>query len=239
MRTRRALLLLLGSSWALACAGARFESSEHAALTMPARIAEGSDQDAGASADGGDGRTLVGAAERQPPPGGQPDPAALRQTRQYEYDVVYEQGKVRVSAVRAVRFQRPVVTARMMGRFAIELWIGKELVERVRFDFPLVAAEDPRRKKARPLDEPPSFASGVVATQTVLVPASSRATRALLVDRATGEQTELPWPPEAPLGPARTSSPRSEAPDASAAEDAQIADHPAGDAGASLDAATD
>jgi len=28
------------------------------------------------------------------------------------------------------------------------------------------------------------------------------------VDRATGQKTELPWPPEAPLGPARTEAPR-------------------------------
>jgi hypothetical protein len=197
---------------------------------MPAHFAEGSDQsaDAGATDAGPDARALIGSAERTPPPGSAPDPAALMQERQYEYEVVYDKGAVRVASVRAVRFRRAVVTARNMGRFAIELWIGRELIDRVRFDFPLVAAEDPRRKKARPLEEPPSFAAGVVATQKVLVPASPRATRALLVDRATGRQTELPWPPEAPLGPARSELPASQRP-----PDAGAPPLAAGDAGVS------
>lgn len=187
---------------AAACSGARYEASQHPSLSMPHHFAEGSDQDGGGAIDAAaDGRQLVGAAERDPGPGGQPDPEALSMERQYEYEIAYEKGKLRVVSVRAVRFHRPVVTARSMGRFAIELWIGKELIDRVRFDFPLVASEDPRRKKARPLEEPPSFAEGVTATRKVLVPASPRATRALLVDRATDERTELPWPPEAPLPP--------------------------------------
>lgn len=189
---------------AAACSGARYESSQHPSLSMPHHFAEGSDQDAGVPSDAGaDGRQLIGAAERDPGPGSQPDPEALAMERQYEYEIAYEEGKLRVVSVRAVRFQRKVVTARSMGRFAIELWIGKELIDRVRFDFPLVASEEPRKKKARPLDEPPSFAAGVTATRKVLVPASPRATRALLVDRATDARTELPWPPEAPLPPAK------------------------------------
>jgi len=180
-----------------ACTGARYEgTAQGPALTMPAHFAEGHGGHGGDIGDAGtpDGRTL----EAKPGPGSQPDPEGLHGQRFFEYEIAYEQGKLRVASVHGVRFAREVPTPRMMGRFAIELWIGRELVDRVRFDFPLVAAEDPRKKKARPLQEPPSFASGVTAVQKVLVPASTRATRALLVDRALRRTIELPWPPDAP-----------------------------------------
>ncbi len=195
------------------CSGARYDASNQGpALTMPAHFAEGSGHGepeaepvAPPPADGG---VEAAAVVLVPPPkGAQPDPEALREARQFEYVVAYDRGKLRIKSVRAVRFPKPVVTSRRMGRFAIELWIGHELVERVRFDFPLVAAEDIRRSRRRPLEEMPSFAPGVEATETVLVPASTRATRAVLVDRATGHGDELPWPPDAPLGPSRTDRP--------------------------------
>lgn len=186
---------------------------------MPARIAEGSDQDAGVADATGDARQLIGAAARDPGPGSLPDPEALKEARHFQYRVVYEHGRVRVESVRAVRFKHPVPAVRKMGRFAIELWLGRELIERVRFDFPLVAAEDPRKKKVHPLHEPPSFAAGVVASLDVLVPASTRATRALLVDRALGSREDLPWPPDAPLGPHVAGAPR----DAGEGADASVA----------------
>lgn len=199
---RLAALVTFGGL-AFACSGARFEgTAQGPALSMPSRLGEGSEQDSGVTDASGDARQLIGAAERDPGPGSLPDPEALKEARHFEYEVVYDQGKVRIASVRGVRFKNPTPAARKMGRFAIELWIGKELVERVRFDFPLVAAEDPRKKKAHPLHEPPSFAGGVVASLKILVPASTRATRAELVDRATGERQALPWPPDAPLGPA-------------------------------------
>lgn len=211
---------------AVACSGARFEgSAQGPALSMPTRIAEGSDQDAGVTDGASDARQLIGAASRDPGPGSLPDPEALKEARHFQYQVIYEKGRVRVASVRAVRFKHPVPAVRKMGRFAIELWLGRELIERVRFDFPLVAAEDPRKKKAHPLHEPPNFADGVVASLEVLVPASARATRALLVDRALGSREDLPWPPDAPLGPHIAELPR----DAGALADANAAPNPAGD----------
>lgn len=188
---------------AAACSNATYKGgNEGPAVSMPAHLAEGKGDGDEEMMDGGaDARELVGAAANVPAP---PDPEALRQERQFEYSIKYENGKVRVANVRGVRFPQPVVTARKMGRFAIELWIGHELVERVRFDFPLVAAEEVPKGKRHPLHEPPSFAAGLVAVQTVLVPASERATRAILLDRATGKKEELPWPPDAPLGPPKT-----------------------------------
>src|SRR6187399_3793230 len=72
-----------------------------------------------------------------------PDPQPLRIADQYEYTFHYENEKIRLAAVRPVRFEKPVVTARRVGRFAVELWIGHELIDRVRFDFPLLAASQP------------------------------------------------------------------------------------------------
>jgi hypothetical protein len=107
-----------------------------------------------------------------------------------------------------------------MGRFAVELWVGSELVDRVRFDFPLLAAEGPPPKKRRPLDDPPSLTGGPLRT-TVLVPAAWRARRALLVDRATNTETELDWPPRFDAGaPTAAPAPSAGVPASSAAPDA-------------------
>jgi len=202
--TRTSIWLCLGL--AAACSNATYNGGNQGpTLSMPAHFAEGKGKgDPEASDAGSDARELMGAAAMVQ---SQPDPEALRVARQFEYSVTYDHGKVRVDKVRGVRFPKPVVTARNMGRFAIELWIGHELVERVRFDFPLVAAEEVPRGKRHPLHEPPSFAAGIVVTQTVLVPASERATRAVLLDRATGVKQELPWPPDAPLGAPNTELP--------------------------------
>jgi hypothetical protein len=83
-----------------------------------------------------------------------------------------------------------------MGRFAFELWIGRELIDRVRFDFPMTSADPAPSERKRPLDEPPTFSAGADVDRTILVPATPRATRAVLVDRGTQKTTELPWPPD-------------------------------------------
>lgn len=189
---------------ALSCSGARVGTSDGQGpgLTFPAHFAEGSDQDGGVEtpvAQAADG----GPRPRRPD---LPDPEALHLTRHWEYEVVYDRGKIRIAKVTERRFSKPIPTQRRMGRWAIELWIGHELVDRVRFDFPLLGDEEPRGKR-RPLKDPPSFAEGATVARTVLVPASPRATRAELVDRATGERLTLPWPPDAPLGPPRATLP--------------------------------
>jgi hypothetical protein len=131
-----------------------------------------------------------------------PDPEPLRLDRQWEYEITYDHGQILVTRVRPLLFAQPVVTQRRVGRYAIELWIGHELIDRVRFDFPVIAAEVPLTDAPRhPLHEPASLAPGATVRRVLLVPASPRATRALLVDRATGEAIELPWPPDAPLPP--------------------------------------
>jgi hypothetical protein len=171
-----------------ACSSARqpTRAENSPGLVFPAHFAEGEEQDGGARK-----REPKEPPKRSTAP---PDPEPLRQAEQYEYTFEYETGATRFVGVRALKFREPVVTARKMGRFAVELWVGSELVDRVRFDFPLLAAEAPPPKKRRPLDDPPSLTGGTLRA-TVLVPAAWRARRAVLVDRATDRETELDWPP--------------------------------------------
>ncbi len=183
-------------------------------LVFPANFGEGEAQDAGAPVE-----TPAEPAKRSTAP---PDPEPLRQVEQYEYTFEYETGATRLVGVRALKFQSPVVTARKMGRFAVELWVGTELVERVSFDFPLLAAEDPPPKKRRPLNDPPTLTGGTLRA-TVLVPAAWRARRAVLFDRAPEREVELDWPPRfastnaAEAGTAQPSPPTSASPTPSAA----------------------
>jgi hypothetical protein len=81
----------------------------------------------------------------------------------------------------------------MMGRFAVELYIGKELIDRVRFDFPLLGADELAGGE-RKWDSPPSFERKLSTTAAVMIPHSERATRVVLVDRASGRVWPLPWP---------------------------------------------
>ncbi|HEY2405656.1 MAG TPA: hypothetical protein VGI10_06625 [Polyangiaceae bacterium] len=164
----------------------------HAALVLPHHLAEGTNPDFVPADDGG---VPPPAASAEPLKGSQPDPEPLREARQWEYHFVYESGKVRVAGVRELLYPKPVVTARRMGRYAVELWIGHELVERVRFDFPLLAAEGTAQKVA-PLHATPTLGAAATADAIVRVPASPRATRAVLVDRASEQLQELPWPPD-------------------------------------------
>ena len=188
--------------WALvavACSSARIGASEKGepSVTVPARFAEGE-----RSADAGAPSTEAQTPAKPKVDSAPPDPTPLRSSRQWKYVFRHRDGRVTVESVGLMIYSKPVETVRQIGRYAVELWIGHELIERVRFDFPGLAAEPPPTKR-RPLAEPPSLAPGADVAQTVLVPASERATRAVLFDRATGETQALPWPPDAPLGAAR------------------------------------
>ncbi|MEZ4222443.1 MAG: hypothetical protein R3B13_16005 [Polyangiaceae bacterium] len=190
------------SAWLLfpfvaACSGARYDNTQGPGVTLPARIAEGRPQDSGVPEQPDASTRKLTVAT---PPQGMPDPEALKERVQWEYVVEYDHGKVRVVSVTRREYKRPVPTSRTMGRFALELWIGHELLERVRFDFPLLGAEEPKGPR-HPLKEPPTFAAGATVQRTILVPNSARATKAFILDRATGERVDLPWPPNAPLPP--------------------------------------
>lgn len=193
---RRGGLLLLVP---LACAGARLggEQQQHPVLVAtPITVGEAEPR-AETPEPSATAPTATAVPERASEA---PDPRPLAEREHWEYELVFHEGEVQVRSVSLRTFERPVVTARHHGRFAVELWIGRELVERVRFDFPLLGAEVPPTER-QGIHEQPRFEPGLHAVRTVLVPNARRAVRAQLVDRATGETTLLPWPPDAPLDP--------------------------------------
>jgi hypothetical protein len=194
---RRAFAMGLVVAVSVGCSSARYGASDTGApsITLPAHFAEGNT---------GKSAHAPAASGPQPPPSaGPPHPDApdpdppLKTAIQWEYRLEYTKGNLRVVGVRRVEMNRPVVTARHLGRFAFELWIGAELVDRVRFDFPLLAADLPPEGVRRPLHDPPRFAPGAETSQRVMVPDSDRATSAVVVDRLTGSRAPVPWPPAA------------------------------------------
>ena len=194
-----------------ACAEGHYATVEpgHPAFVVPHHIAEGkgegTDLPEHATAPNAGSSAVSSApppapALRPPAPpalsGSAPDPEPLLMAEQWQYQLLYQNGAPSVEHVQKQTLPRPLPTPRRMGRFALELWIGHELIDRVRFDFPLIAAEEQPGVKRRPLHDAPSLAPHAIARVRVSLPASPRATRLVLVDRATEQSQELPWPPD-------------------------------------------
>jgi hypothetical protein len=173
----------------------------HPALVVQHHVAEGKGEGSDQPLD-----TDGGARQPLPPPtpppsapplsGSAPDPEPLLMAEQWQYQLLFQNGAPSVEKVEKQILKKPISTPRRMGRFALELWIGRELIERVRFDFPLIAAEETPGVTRRPLHDAPSLVPNATARIRVSLPASPRATRLVLVDRATEKVTELPWPPD-------------------------------------------
>jgi hypothetical protein len=123
-----------------------------------------------------------------------PDPEPLRTAAQWEFVIASDAGVLTVASVKRVDLPKPIVSARRMGRFAIELWIGSELVERVRFDMPLLGGTS-SGVKLEATQQPLDLEKGAHVRTLVMVPRAERARRAVLVDRATNQIQALPWPP--------------------------------------------
>lgn len=115
-----------------------------------------------------------------------PDPPALVERMQWVFDLRWDRGDVWLLGVHPLELPAPQATPRVMGRFALELFEGPTLIERARFDFPLLGAPEP--------DGGPSLTAKLRTRIGVMFPASSRGTRLDLVDRATGRRWALPWP---------------------------------------------
>ncbi|WP_437325697.1 hypothetical protein [Sorangium sp. So ce381] len=140
---------------------------------------------------------VVAVAEPESPPtraGYAPDPAARPSAKQWVFDVHYAKGRGSIVRVRPVTLDRPLATARVMGRFAIELYVGQELLDRVRFDVPLTGDAPDRPPGA--LLRRPTFDSGVTTRLRVQMADNPRASWAKLVDRKTGAEERFLWPPE-------------------------------------------
>jgi hypothetical protein len=120
-----------------------------------------------------------------------PDPPPMRERTQWIFDLRWDKGDVYLLAVHKLDLPAPQETPRAMGRFAIELFEGPTLIERARFDFPLLG-DEPRDGGIRSV---PYFGSKLTTRIGVMFPATSRGTRLSLWDRATDKRWSLPWPP--------------------------------------------
>jgi hypothetical protein len=149
---------------------------------------------------------LGAAASARPSPGFAPDPEPLVTSRKWVYEIIYHEGAIFSPTPAARVLPRPTETPRKMGRFALELYVGRTLLDRVRFDLPLLNGDPFTGDPHRPYNAPPDFERKARVRALVEVPDSERATYAILVDRATGRRVRLFWPPvDAPIkpGPAR------------------------------------
>lgn len=156
-----------------------------------------------AGTDGGAPRAAVGDAGAAPRdaggardagPASPPDPPPLVEREQWVFDLRYDQGDVFLVGVSRVDLGAPRPTPRMMGRFALELWEGDKLVERVRFDFPLLGVPEPEDAGYR---GPPRLTAKLRTRTGVMFPVTKRGQRLELVDRSRDVRYALPWPPAA------------------------------------------
>lgn len=201
------------------CGLPEYRAAEHPSLQAPVTFAEGN---TGKQPLESDPDHLAAEAERAKsapkPVGFQPDPPAEAAALHHRFWFRFRQNQISVERVDAVSYAKPVALPAKVGRFAVELWIGKELLARSRFDFPLLGgiAADPPRHGDR---HTPSLEAGADVVREVAIPENARATRAQLVDRATGRVWQLVWPPTsqayvpvqiAPVEPAAEPSPGQE-----------------------------
>lgn len=154
-----------------------------------------------------------------------PDPAGVASKKQWIFEVQVRQGNPTLGTVRSVVLDKPTTSARVLGRFAVEFWIGKELLDRVRFDVPLL--DDPLRRKNRRVGAPEFL---VNTRLSVRMTDQERATSVVFVDRATGEVQYFAWPPGSDGRLTPIAAPAASAADAGA--DAPVVDaSPRGDGG--------
>jgi hypothetical protein len=121
-----------------------------------------------------------------------PDPAAMSERQQWVFDLRWDRGDIYLLEVHKIDMGEAHLTPRVMGRFALELFEGPTLIERVRFDFPMLGApEAPDAGWKTPARFEPKLRTRI----GVLFPATKRGTKLELWDRATNVRMPLPWPP--------------------------------------------
>lgn len=124
-----------------------------------------------------------------------PDPPAMSERMQWVFDLRYDRGDVYLLEVHKVDMGAPHVTPRVMGRFALELFEGPTLIERVRFDFPMLGPPEVADAGPPTMKSPPRFEPKLRTRIGVLFPATKRGTKLELWDRAKDIRMAIAWPP--------------------------------------------
>lgn len=142
-----------------------------------------------------------------------PDPPSMTERQQWLFDLRWDKGDVYLLEIQSVDMGEPRTTPRVFGRFALELFEGPTLIERVRFDFPLLGAGADQEDAGRGFRAPPRLTAKLRSRIGVYFPATKRGTRLELWDRATDVRYPLPWPPRAgTFGPPSAASAEGGAP---------------------------
>jgi hypothetical protein len=131
------------------------------------------------------------------------DPEPLVARSQWVLDLRWDRGDVWLLDVSPLELPAPQPTPRAVGRFAVELFEGPALIERVRFDFPLLAVPDDGDGGFL---APPSLSRRLRTRIGVVFPATARGTRLELWDRATNRRWSLPWPLKSTVALSRSDS---------------------------------
>jgi hypothetical protein len=131
-------------------------------------------------------------------PGYSADPPPITSENQWLLSLRYDGGRIIVVGARKVRLPQARSTPRNIGRFAAELLSGPAVIERLRFNFPLIGADE-SVGVTKNYNSPPRFETRAVVVQQIMLPDTSRASRARLLDRATGRFMAIDWPPVADL----------------------------------------
>jgi hypothetical protein len=124
-----------------------------------------------------------------------PDPPAHATKKQWSLSIAARDGKVSAERATASTLAQPSESPRVMGRFALELYIGPELLDRVRFNVPLMGDGPVEHSTKRSYHNPDT--DKVTTRLAVRVADSPRAAYLVLVDRVTEERQRFEWPPAA------------------------------------------
>lgn len=119
----------------------------------------------------------------------QPDPTPLVADAVFVLSIRFDKGKVSIVKVGREKLPKKAAVPRKLGRFAVELLSGPTVVERVRFDFPLIHDDDVAGE---------AYAKGLDVTVDVRIPDSDRPNKLEIWDRATDKRWKYTYPPKAP-----------------------------------------
>lgn len=124
-----------------------------------------------------------------------PDPPGHASKKQWTLEIAARAGKVSAARATSSLLAQPAESPRVVGRFAIELYIGPELLDRVRFNVPLMGDGPVERSRKRAYHD--SSTDNVTTSLKVRLADSPRAAYLVLVDRVTEERQRFEWPPAA------------------------------------------
>ncbi|MBI2391769.1 MAG: hypothetical protein HYV09_19420 [Deltaproteobacteria bacterium] len=116
-----------------------------------------------------------------------PDPTPLVSDAVFVLTVKFDKGTVSIVNVKREKLATKAAVDRRFGRFAAELLSGPTLVERVRFDFPLINDDSVASEV---------YEKGLVVQIDVKIPDSDRPNKLEIWDRANDKRWSFPYPPK-------------------------------------------